>query len=157
MKLNEIVKNWVRSRILNLKLFKGCSGDRCEHYGRGSSSTSLYLLLGQSLTSPNGVAKLVMQADGNLVVLCHGASTWQSGTGGMDIRTGLAIQDDGNLVLYIQSGGFVWTPSTCCRTTGTSVIVQNDGNVIVKDRASGNVVWNTGTSCIHLISPGEPP
>jgi len=96
-----------------------------------------------------------MQWDGNLVVLCHGAQTWESGTSDVDIKGGVAIQSDGNLVLYKQSGGYVWKTSTSGRTGGTVLVVQDDGNVVAKDRTSGAEVWSTETACYRKISPGK--
>ena len=96
-----------------------------------------------------------MQWDGNLVVLCHGAQTWESGTSDVDIKHGLAFQTDGNLVLYNQSDVRVWATITYGRKGGTVLVVQDDGNVVAKDRTSGAEVWSTETACYRKISPGK--
>lgn len=63
-------------------------------------------------------AKLVMQADGNLVVYQGGTAKWSSGThpylndkfkNANNKPVKLVLEDDGSLKLYTASGGVAWT------------------------------------------------
>ena len=91
-----------------------------------------------------------MKQDGNLVVLCLGTQTWESGTSG-GAEGGLQIQEDGNLVLYRSypsNVGVAWAAHIGRRTGGTILEVQDDGDVVAKDRNPGAaVLWSTKTTC----------
>jgi hypothetical protein len=94
-----------------------------------------------TIISPNGTTELVIQSDGNLVLFHNGAVTWATDTNGtgsnnqllmqddgnLALRSGytllwetktrgsnllLEVQDDGNLVIYNQSGQAMWSTGT---------------------------------------------
>jgi hypothetical protein len=58
-----------------------------------------------------------------------------------DNRLQLAMQKDGNLVLYSGDGRALWSTGT---TTGYIVSMQADGNLVVYNYA-GTAVWSSGT------------
>ncbi|HTX63310.1 MAG TPA: hypothetical protein VMD28_06700, partial [Acidimicrobiales bacterium] len=65
----------------------------------------------QSITSPTGGFRLVMQGDGNLVEYQRtGAAVWAAGTDptGSDV----VMQGDGNLVVYSATNAPLWASNT---------------------------------------------
>jgi hypothetical protein len=55
----------------------------------------------------------------------------------------MIMQSDGNLVLYTASGTAVWNSGTGGRH-GSLLAIQNDGNLVIYD-ASRAAIWHTGT------------
>ncbi|KVF15003.1 peptidase S53 [Burkholderia vietnamiensis] len=84
---------------------------------------------GQSFTSGNGANVLVMQGDGNLVLLRQGVAQWSSGTYGHP-GAFAAMQADGNLVVYSSTGVPLWYSDTS-GNSGAATYVQDDGNVVI--------------------------
>ena len=91
------------------------------------------LKAGQQLTSGGGVAKLVVQGDGNLVLYQTNTGAqndpvlWASNTH-TSTATGLHLdlQGDGNLVFYWDPGRVVWASNT---STATELVAQSDCNL----------------------------
>ncbi len=111
--------------------------------GCGVLASGAQLGRGQAVTSCDGRFQFVHQADGN-VVLYQGAKVlWHAGTNGRSTSV-LAMQGDGNLVLYAPSGTAVWHAGTFNRP-GARLALQDDGNAVVYQGASA--VWSTGTCC----------
>jgi hypothetical protein len=54
-----------------------------------------------------------MQGDGNFVVYAGGVGVWSSGTAG-NPGAYLAMQTDGNLVVYSPADVSLWSSGTCC-------------------------------------------
>ncbi len=101
-----------------------------------------YLDLDQSLWSTNGVYRLVLQADGNLVLYDDRGTLWASDTEGQRVDTAI-MQEDGNFVL--QAGArAVWASGTD-GYPGARLMVQDDGNVVVYAQG-GDALWATGTA-----------
>jgi len=68
-------------------------------------------------TVGSGAVTAVIQSDGNFVVYTAGGTpVWNSGTFNNGYYWNhLAIQNDGNLVVYnYNGGGAVWNSGTCC-------------------------------------------
>ncbi|KVF80263.1 peptidase S53 [Burkholderia vietnamiensis] len=84
---------------------------------------------GQSLTSGNGVNVLMMQGDGNLVLLRQGVPVWNSRTFGHSGAYAV-MQGDGNLVVYSAAGAPLWNSGTG-GYPGAIAYVQDDGNVVI--------------------------
>jgi hypothetical protein len=68
----------------------------------------------------------------------------------------LAMQTDGNLVLYVHNGGFtvrpVWASGTA-GDRGDRAVLQGDGNLVLYD-AKNQALWSTNTStagCTNLV------
>lgn len=126
----------------------------------------------QSGTAGHPGARAVVQDDGNLVVYSSGGvPLWQSGTAGApdapppfgggpslapgtrldpgtqmtsaDRRFVVAMQPDGNLVLYVP-GGPRWQSGTAGRP-GSFAVMQPDGNLVVYG-PSGVPSWQSGTA-----------
>ena len=98
---------------------------------------------GRSIVSENGLYRLAMQDDGNLVeygidneVL---GETHSAGNPG----TVLFMQDDGNLVLRAPGNKPIWTTRTD-GNPGTVLQIQNDGAV---------VMYAPGHQALHVIVP----
>lgn len=98
---------------------------------------------GDSLTSGNGVYRMAMQGDGNLVLYAGSQPLWHTQTSG-NPGAYTVLQGDGNLVLYSAS-------SQPLRFTGTqgnpgaTLALGDDGNLVLRS-ASGGILWQTGTS-----------
>ncbi|WP_272148354.1 protease pro-enzyme activation domain-containing protein [Burkholderia cepacia] len=96
---------------------------------------------GQSFTSGNGANVLVMQGDGNLVLLRQGVAQWSSGTANHP-GAYATMQTDGNLVVYSSAGAPLWYSGTS-GNPGAVTDIQDDGNVVIYTQAPG---WSTNTS-----------
>lgn len=101
------------------------------------------LLPGQSLLTPSGKYRMVLQPDGNLVIYSPTKPLWASGTAGQSVKL-LAMQSDGNLVIYNPSGSAIWSSKTSGNGPST-LAMQPDGNLVIY-RDDGKASWNTSTS-----------
>jgi hypothetical protein len=104
----------------------------------GSSLTS-----GSWLESPNGMYRLVMQRDGNLVLYGKGVAVWASDTA---YHAGAAaiMQRDGNFVVY-ESHHSIWSSGTDRPGDGGSALVLENGGDIVIYSAAHKALWRTAT------------
>jgi hypothetical protein len=101
-----------------------------------------YLDLDQSLWSANGVYRLILQADGNLVLYDDQRSLWASNTEGRRVNAAV-MQEDGNFVL--QAGSRAAWASGTDGSPGARLVVQDDGNVVVYAQG-GDALWATRTA-----------
>jgi len=111
--------------------------------GAGVLSPGATLNPGGAVTSDDGRYSLVYQADGNLVLYAQGAARWSSRTDGTTPGV-VAMQGDGNLVVYDSNGTPVWAS----RTDGhpdAQLFVQSDGNVVIYENG-GRAIWSTNTA-----------
>lgn len=94
------------------------------------------------LVSTNGRYRLVLQADGNLVLYrkSDGKSLWASGTNGTAVRQAI-MQSDGNFVIYGFNGA-LWASHTHGRS-GCFLVVQDDGNIVIYQPSTPQ--WATNT------------
>jgi hypothetical protein len=99
------------------------------------------LLAGQFLHSANGRFRLAQQGDGNLVLYGDGRPIWATGTDGSPGAT-LALQTDGNLVLYDINNQPIWYSRTA-GTRANHLTVQDDGNLVLY--RPQHAVWGSGT------------
>ncbi|MRX47389.1 hypothetical protein [Pedobacter puniceum] len=114
----------------------------------------------ETLYSPNGVYRLVMQGDGNLVLYNSANSAiWRSGSVSGAGNYSFRCQSDGNLVIYknpisvYSPGTPIWNAST--NPTGlfpgqpqqALLILQDDGNLVFYYPDNTNLS-NLGTSYI---------
>ncbi|WP_326588058.1 FG-GAP-like repeat-containing protein [Streptomyces sp. NBC_01294] len=99
------------------------------------------LASGQELTS--GSSKLVMQADGNLVLYTKdGKPLWATGTGN-NPGARARMQSDGNLVVYAANGTTaLWSSKT---TVPHSYAVLHPRGVLVLYNGSGQSLWSSGS------------
>jgi hypothetical protein len=93
---------------------------------------------GDKLQSPDGHYVLIMQNDGNLVDYSWPRPLWASNTGNHP-GSSLAMQGDGNLVIYAPGGIPIWASNTAGHP-GAYFEVQNDANMIIR-AANGAVLW----------------
>ncbi len=100
--------------------------------------------VGECLKSPDGRFAAIMQSDGNFVLyMSGGGPLWSTGTSGTG-ATYLAVQSDGNTVLYAATGS-KWSTGTAGRGT-SSLTMRDDGNLTLRT-SSGTVTWASGTCC----------
>jgi hypothetical protein len=122
----------------------------------GAASGSDRLNSGETLSnngyikSPSGKFMLVMQPDGNLVQYVDGLVNWATNTSGHP-GNWLAMQTDGNLVMYNTSGTAVWWTGTGGQGPST-LYQQDDGNFVVYRNSNGGFTWGSNTQrgvCNH--------
>jgi hypothetical protein len=101
------------------------------------------LISGGSLVSPNGRYSAVLQPDGNFVISGPGRVLWASNSMGWN-GDSLALQADGNLVLYTNFGLPLFQTRTHGRS-GAVLTIQNDGNLVLYT-LSARPLWSTFTS-----------
>ena len=141
---------------------------------QGDGNLVLYSKAGCALWASNSGgnpgASLAVQSDGNLVVYsASGKPLWSSGTGpipkpspgcgklspGAGLGPGdqvvsceacfsLVMQTDGNLVLYRQGHGAIWSSATNGKD-GITAVMQTDGNFVLYS-GGGCPLWGSGTS-----------
>ncbi|HEY7390854.1 MAG TPA: hypothetical protein VH640_20225 [Bryobacteraceae bacterium] len=109
----------------------------------------------QALASQNGIYQAVVQADGNFVVFHGRKAIWATATNGKGtLPFRLAMQSDGNLVLY-GSGtqcaanepcAATWASKTYERGTAPyTLTMQDDGNLVIYD-STKKAIWSTRTN-----------
>jgi outer membrane protein assembly factor BamB len=94
---------------------------------------------GQSVVSGNGVYRLTMQSDGNLVEY-GGGPVWASGTN--PSGSYVVMQHDGNLVVSSSAGAPLWASNTA-GNPGAYLLLTNGGQLEVVS-AAGAVLWGPG-------------
>ncbi|MEV7188241.1 RHS repeat-associated core domain-containing protein [Kitasatospora sp. NPDC093102] len=100
------------------------------------------LASGAILTSNN--ARLIMQADGNLVLyqIDTGLAVWSTATAGHP-GARATMQTDGNFVVTDTNGTVLWSTNTA-GNTGAVAKVQDDGNLVLYDTAN-KALWASKT------------
>lgn len=120
----------------------------------GTSSTAtavpftMMLTAGESVPSPSGSFRLVMQTDGNLVLYYEPESVavWDTHTTGHP-GAHAAMQTDGNLVVTASTGRDVlWDSGSSANDP--VLMVQDDGNLVVygTNTTGQYAAWNVGSS-----------
>jgi len=103
---------------------------------------------GQSLLSPNGEVKLLMQDDGNLVISgSANAPIWSTDTGGNPGAWAL-MQDDGNFVVYSAASQVLWATDTSAKGA-TSLELRDDGTLVLLN-GNSQVVWQSSVAVIGV-------
>lgn len=100
------------------------------------------LSAGQSIVSPDGRYRLVMQGDGNLVLYSPYRALWWTRTDGKPANR-VVVQSDGNIVLYDAQNRYYWAAMTQ-GNPNASLVLQDDGNLVLYS-ASGRPLWSTFT------------
>jgi len=101
------------------------------------------LLSGSWLVSSNGLWRLVMQPDGNLVLYLQGKPYWSTNTR-RHAGDYAVMQSDGNFVIY-QGQRSIWSSASSRSLKGAYYLsVQNDGNVVIYTPTNKHI-WATNT------------
>ena len=115
---------------------------------------------GDLVSGGGGVARLHVQADGNLVVVQTAGSKvlWASNTSGGGSGIHLDLQgNDGNLVLYADGGSssnrVLWASNT---DGAQKLVIQSDCNAVLYS-ADNKVLWASNTACGAPTPPPPPP
>ncbi|MFJ5984520.1 CHAP domain-containing protein [Lentzea sp. NPDC092896] len=133
-------------------------------YGTGSRGA-----LWASHTSGRGNSTLLLQTDGNAVLYSAAGASWSTGTAGAsagltpkgtdrlsaderlysgqylrsaDGRYYVALQSDGNLVLYSPGYRVLWSTGTAGRTVH-SLVMQSDANLVLYGTGSQGALWSS--------------
>ena len=109
---------------------------------------------GQYLMSESGRFKLVLQADGNLVITDHGAIGWVADGNQAYSKTLHPRRMREPLQFVISNSGFLYDPSRgrlwIAESThsidkslwyNTCMVIQDDGNLVIYDRRTGDLRW----------------
>ncbi len=96
---------------------------------------------GQSITSPNGLYKLVMQSDGNVVAYDGASVLWASGTNPAGAVA--VMQSDGNFVVYDGSNNPLWATETS-GNPGAYLTLGNAGEFGVLSVGGSTTLWAPG-------------
>ncbi len=109
---------------------------------------------GQSIQSANGSYKLVMQADGNLVMYRpNGTTRWWTRVKG-EPGAYAVMQWDGNFVQYSPKQAAIWNTGTYGSFLST-LVIQNDGNLVIYSAPPlVKAIWNVGAE-FALRPPGQ--
>jgi len=112
------------------------------------------MLPGQYLMSANGRFRLVLQADGNLVITDNGTIVWIADGNQMHSRTSHPRKMREPLQFVISNSGFLYDPSRrrlwiaeSSHSTdkslwyNTNMVMQDDGNLVIYDGRTGNLCW----------------
>ena len=87
--------------------------------------------------------RLWFNADGNLQLwnVANNGVVWESGSQGET----LAMQADGNLVVYDRAGEVVWASGTS-GNRDACLAVQDDGNLVIYTADQTKALWSTNTA-----------
>lgn len=126
----------------------GGSTDGKSYSAKSSITAETSIKPGESRSSSNGIYKLSVESDGNVVITKNGAKIWEARTGGKNVST-LKMQKDGNLVAYTASEQAVWATGSHGKGNSSCVLVmQDDGNLVIyKD--GDNPIWSSGTRNVY--------
>jgi len=115
------------------------------------------LTANQYMASPNGLAQLYMQDDGNLVLYFRYGSQWlaqwATGTQGNPGAYAVMQASDGNFVVYGPQGNVLWASNTA-GVANCVIAVQDDGNVVIYD-PQGHARWATWTAYMPGLGPNQ--
>jgi hypothetical protein len=102
------------------------------------------LNVNDQISPPNGMSRLIMQSDGNLVLYNNrnGQALWASNTYNTPVNVAI-MQGDGNFVCYDPSGKAYWSTGSW-NHPGSYVVLQDDGNLAVIG-PDGSTLWATNT------------
>ncbi len=101
-------------------------------------NSGVQYVAGQGVKSYGGQYTLIVQNDGNVVLYGPSGALWSTRTDGQSISL-LAMQGDGNLVLYSLLGQALWSSHTE-GNPGAKLAVQDDGNLVIYS-SSGKALW----------------
>src|SRR5262245_22969027 len=107
------------------------------------------------LVSKDGSSRLVLQADGNVVLYrSSGVARWASGTNN---AVSAVMQGDGNFVVLKAGRVPVWsTGSAGPASSAYFLVVQDDGNLVIYGPGD-SPVWASNTVVIRNAVPGFLP
>ena len=125
----------LRAASLTILLANPSSGQCNNHLLSGER-----LSPGQSLTSGN--MEFIMQYDCNLVLYDNGKPIWASGTYHSGSGCYVAMQTDGNLVIYDNRNNPLWASNTNGENGNYILILQKDRNLVIYSHP----IWATGTN-----------
>jgi hypothetical protein len=109
---------------------------------------------GQYLISLNGRFRLLLQADGNLIITDNGAVVWIADGSQTYSRTLHPKKMREPLMFVISNNGFLYDPSRrrlwIAESThssdkslwyNTCMVIQDDGNLVIYDQRTGDLRW----------------
>ena len=119
----------------------------------GAVSANTALTVSDTLRSPNGNYRFVVQSDGNAVVYSGNTAIWDTNTVGSGSANTLTAQSDGNVVLRTSSGAVAWQSQTYGHGTGSQLALGNDGNLVFTG-TNGVALW-ASINPTGYLTPGQ--
>jgi GH25 family lysozyme M1 (1,4-beta-N-acetylmuramidase) len=107
--------------------------------GADTLSGTTSLSGGQYLHSADGTMQFAMQTDGNLVAYVGGKAVFNTHTSG-NAGAHLALQADGNLVLYSHAGKALWNTHTSGTGAANRLVVNAGGTVQLL--SGSRILWS---------------
>jgi hypothetical protein len=101
------------------------------------------LEVNRSLWSENGKYRLMMHADGNLVIYAGTTAIWKSNTAGLGYAR-LRLESTNVLSIYLYNQNKVVWKTPASTVTATGLVMQNDGNLVLYG-TNNAVIWKSGT------------
>lgn len=132
---------WETPRRLTVRRFTWSSAEGVPMRDRLERGQSLSA--GQYLRSTDGNSTMSMEIHGNLTVYRGSSFLWQAGTSDMTARAVVALQSDGNLVVYDNRGRPIFN-ANIAGGGGEQLVIGNDGILRVV-AWNGVTVWSTAT------------
>lgn len=120
----------------------------------GTVSAGHRLTAGQFVTSPDGLNRLIMQSDGNLVEYSDGTPIWCTDTNGIANGGYLSMETGGSAKVYTSSGAVAWSSDSSGTGSANYLAVQDDGNVVVYTSAK-KPVYSATARAITLFPGGR--
>lgn len=110
---------------------------------------------GQRLVSSNGQISATLDADGNFVVRGPDGPSFSTSTAG---NTGarVAMQTDGNMVLYDAAGRARWSSGTWGHPGSTAML--RSGGTLTIEQSDGRTLWSSGAAVLQggqTLNPGN--
>ena len=124
------------------KLKRGTITWQTNRAGTDTFTPGTVLSVGQAVYDSTAKRKLIMQADGNVVLYSGTKALWSTRTakkGGHH----LSLLKDGNLVLYTSKNKVLWQTKTNKQGSSVKVTVKSDGNLVMLK--GSKTVWQTKT------------
>eukprot|EP01083_Nonionella_stella_P129879 394100_1 len=118
-------------------------------YRNGEVSSPFTFDFGDSILSHGGSVRLVMQGDGNLLMQTYSSGSawnyadWKTTTKSYGHHVNL--QDDGQLVVFDDTGGIRWQSNSIIGTSPFRLIVTDDIAAYILDSLN-KIVWSTNPS-----------
>ncbi|AXI03300.1 lectin [Aquirhabdus parva] len=114
------------------------------------------LYMGDFLTSPQDLYRLIMHPTGNLVIYnqSNGNVKWNSNTSGD--RNWAVLQSDGNFVVYNSKGDHALWHSKSGRTNAAplmQIVLQDDGNLVIYSE-DATPVWSSSGGLVRTKKTG---
>ncbi|KAL5727881.1 hypothetical protein ACHQM5_001025 [Ranunculus cassubicifolius] len=92
----------------------------------------------------NGVFRLTMQTDCNLVLYDNGRAIWATNTAGRGTGCSVVMRENGDLAVYLPNNAPIWLSNTARGNANYYLTLQSDRNLVIY-APGGTPIWATNT------------